>query len=68
VLACEANALMLGLPGLALPDSALATAMLPSVPDMITDSLHASRLAAKVAKPAPPSAAADAQPPGVHAL
>ena len=64
VLACDASALMLGLPGLALPDSALATAMLPSVPDMTIDSLHASRLAAKLSKPADDAPAADAQPPG----
>lgn len=55
---------MVGLPGLALPDSALATAMLPSVPDMALDSLHASSLARKLSRPA--GARTSAQPAGVH--
>ncbi len=46
--------LVVGLPGLALPDSALATAMLPSIPDMVDKSIHGSRIARKVSQPAPP--------------
>jgi hypothetical protein len=53
VLECDADTLIVGVPGLALPDSALATALLPSVPDMVEASLHCSRLARKVARPAP---------------
>lgn len=66
MLACDADALMVGLPGLALPDSALATAMLPSVPDMAADSLRASSLARKLARPA--RACASAQPAGAPFL
>ena len=44
---------MVGVPGLALPDSALATAMLPSVPDMVDASIANSRLARKVAQQPP---------------
>lgn len=54
MLECDAETLILGVPGLALQDSALATALLPSVPDMVAASLSCSRLARKVAKPAPP--------------
>ncbi|BDA48870.1 hypothetical protein COCOBI_12-5530 [Coccomyxa sp. Obi] len=53
VLECDADTLIVGVPGLALPDSALATALLPSVPDMVDASLRCSRLAQKVARPAP---------------
>lgn len=60
VLECDADTLILGVPGLALPDSALATALLPSVPDMVDASLRCSRLAQKVAKPA--SATPEGQP------
>lgn len=56
VLECDAEVLMVGLPGLALPDSALATAMLPSVPDMVDASIANSRLARRVARPAPAEA------------
>ncbi len=54
MLECDADTLIVGVPGLALPDSALATALLPSVPDMVEASLRGSRLARKVARPAPP--------------
>ena len=54
VLECDAEVLMVGVPGLALPDSALATAMLPSVPDMVEASIANSRLARRVARPASP--------------
>ncbi len=60
MLECDADTLILGVPGLALPDSALATALLPSVPDMVDASLRCSRLAQKVAKPA--SAPPEGQP------
>lgn len=40
------------MPGLALPDSALATAMLPSIPDMVHTSVRNSRIAQKVSRPA----------------
>ena len=53
VLECDAEVLMVGVPGLALPDSALATAMLPSVPDMVDASIANSRLARKVAQQPP---------------
>ena len=56
---------MLGVPGLALPDSALATAMLPSVPDMVDASIANSRLARRVARD--PSPEAPTQPnQGIH--
>ena len=54
MLECDADTLIVGVPGLALPDSALATALLPSVPDMVEASLHCSRLARKVARPTQP--------------
>lgn len=54
VLECDAEVLMVGVPGLALPDSALATAMLPSVPDMVDASIANSYLARKMARPPPP--------------
>ena len=60
VLECDAEVLMLGVPGLALPDSALATAMLPSVPDMVDASIANSRLARRVARD--PSPEAPSQP------
>lgn len=53
MLECDADTLIVGVPGLALPDSALATALLPSVPDMVDASLRCSRLAQKVSRPAP---------------
>ena len=56
VLECDAEVLMLGVPGLALPDSALATAMLPSVPDMVDASIANSRLARRVARTPSPEA------------
>ena len=65
VLECDAEVLMLGVPGLALPDSALATAMLPSVPDMVDASIANSRLARRVART--PSPEGPTQPdPGTH--
>lgn len=56
MLECDAEVLMLGVPGLALPDSALATAMLPSVPDMVDASIANSRLARRVARTPSPEA------------
>lgn len=53
---------MVGVPGLALPDSALATAMLPSVPDMVDASIANSHLARKVARAPSPEAPSKAAP------
>ena len=52
---------MVGVPGLALPDSALATARLPSVPDMVNASIANSHLARRVARPPSPEAASRAE-------
>ena len=57
---------MVGVPGLALPDSALATARLPSVPDMVDASIANSRLARRVARPASPKAASKPGPGAAH--
>ena len=62
VLECDAEVLMVGVPGLALPDSALATARLPSVPDMVDASIANSHLARRVARPHSPEAASKAEP------
>ena len=74
MLECDAEVLMVGLPGLALPDSALATAMLPSVPDMVDASIANSHLARKMARPPPPEPTPHPAPgeplpkPKVHSL
>ena len=55
---------MVGVPGLALPDSALATARLPSVPDMVDASIANSHLARRVAQPPSPEAPSKPAPGG----
>ncbi len=66
MLECDAEVLMVGVPGLALPDSALATAQLPSVPDMVDASIANSRLARRVARPPSPKAPSKPGPGADH--